>query len=122
MKAVPFRWSEIESDHPIALLHRKSIHGEKSLVARVTLEPGCHVAPHHHDSEQIAIVLSGKVVWSLGDPGGGEVEKLEMSGGEVLHLPSRVWHGVDALELTEIIDILSPPGPMGVDRQRDGAH
>jgi hypothetical protein len=40
-----------------------------------------------------------------------------MQGGEVLHLPSNLPHAVEALEETHILDMLSPPGPMGVDSQ-----
>lgn len=84
------------------------------LVAHVHLVKGCHVAFHQHESEQIAMVLSGRVRWFFGD---GRAD-LEMVGGEVLVLPSNVPHGVDALEDTEIIDLLSPIGPMGVDSQK----
>ncbi len=115
MNAVPYRWDEIEEDHPIALLHRKMIHGEQMLVARVRLEKGCHVEVHQHISEQVAVVLSGHARWTIGL--GADAHTREMRGGEVLHLPSNVPHGIDALEGTEIIDVLSPPGLMGVDRQ-----
>lgn len=111
------RWDEIEADHPIPLLHRKLVTGEQILVAMVSLEKGCHVALHHHVSEQIAYVMSGRVRWSLGMPGTAERREFEMTGGEVLHLPSNLPHEVFALEDTTILDMLSPPGPMGVDSQ-----
>jgi quercetin dioxygenase-like cupin family protein len=41
-----------------------------------------------------------------------------MSGGEALVLPANVPHGVDVLEDTEIIDVLTPIGLMGVDKQK----
>ncbi|MEA2554578.1 MAG: hypothetical protein QOJ65_2754 [Fimbriimonadaceae bacterium] len=94
------------------------ITGEKMMVARVHLEKGCHVATHFHESEQIAIVVSGRVRWGLGGEGTPERREVEMRGGEVMLLPSNVPHSVDALEDTEIIDVLSPVGPMGVDSQR----
>lgn len=123
MDATAFRWPEIDEDHPIEFLYRRMIKGEKMLVARVRLEKGCKVATHFHDSEQIAIVLSGRVRWGLGAEGSPERRELEMKGGEVMLLPSNVPHSVDALEDTEIIDVLSPVGLMGVDRQADqGAH
>lgn len=93
------------------------VKGEQMLVARVRLQPGCRVALHNHVSEQIACVLSGRVRWGIGEPGSTERSEFEMAGGEVLHLPSNVLHEVEALEETEILDILAPPGAMGVDSQ-----
>lgn len=117
MDATPLTWSKIAEDNPIALLARRTLQGEKVLVARVKLAKGCHVALHTHHNEQIALVLSGRVRWTLGAENSPERRELEMGGEEVLILPSQFPHGVDALEDTEIIDILSPPGPMGVDSQ-----
>lgn len=110
-------WDDIHEDSPIQLIHRRRIFGEKTLIAKVLLEKGCHVAPHHHDSEQIAYVVSGRVRWSLGEPGTSEFRNAETGAGEVVVLPSNFVHGVDALEDTIIIDVLSPPGEMGVDSQ-----
>ncbi|HJP82149.1 MAG TPA: cupin domain-containing protein [Fimbriimonadaceae bacterium] len=121
MSAIPYSWSMIPSDHPVELLHRQKIEGEQMLLARVHLEKGCHVALHHHVSEQMAIVIAGRVEWTLGEEGTVQ-EKVVMSFGEVLHIPANVWHGVDALEDTLIIDVLSPPGAMGVDSQQPRAH
>lgn len=120
MDATAYRWSEVDPDNPIALLSRQMVQGEQMLLARVHLERGCHVALHQHVSEQMAVVVSGHVAWTLGADGDPAQRTVEMRGGEVMHLPSNLWHGVDAIEDTEIIDILSPKGPMGVDRQ--GTH
>lgn len=117
MEAKPYRWTDVEADRPIELLSRRLVHGDQMLLANVHLAKGCHVALHRHASEQMAVVVAGHVLWTLGADGDPDQKRLEMKGGEVLHLPSNVWHGVDALEDTDIIDILSPPGLMGVDRQ-----
>lgn len=117
MEAHLHRWEDIEPDNPIDKLTRWKVEGEQMLLAKVHLAKGCHVALHQHVSEQMAVVVSGHVRWTIGPAGGADQQQLEMKGGEVLHLPANVWHGVNALEDTEIIDILSPPGAMGVDRQ-----
>ena len=117
MEKLLYRWNEIEADHPIPLLHRQMLRGEQILVAMVNLEAGCKVARHHHASEQIAYLISGRVRWGLGEPGTVERREFEMTGGEILHLPSNLPHEVEALEETHILDMLSPPGPMGVDSQ-----
>lgn len=111
------RWDAIEEDHPIALIHRKRIRADRLLLARVRLDQGCHVAPHRHESEQVAWIMSGRVRWSLGEPGTSEYRQVETGAGEVVRLPSGFLHGVDALEDTLILDILSPPGDMGIDTQ-----
>jgi quercetin dioxygenase-like cupin family protein len=116
MNARAYRWSQVEQDQPIPLLTRQRIHGANILAAKVHLGTGCHVALHNHPSEQLAIVLSGRVRWTIGEEGSNQ-DTVEMGGGEVLLIPSNVWHSVDALEDTEIVDILSPPGAMGVDSQ-----
>lgn len=119
MKPSNYRWDDVEADHPIALLHRKRLFGERMLVARVHLEKGCVVENHFHESEQIAIIISGHVRWNIGAPGSSEWREQEMFGGEVLVLPSNCPHGITALEDTEIIDVLSPPAAMGVDSLKE---
>lgn len=118
--ATRFNWNDVAEDNPIELLARRMITGEQMLVARVHLKKGCNVHTHHHVSEQMAVMISGHVRWGLGKEGSPERHEVEMRGGEVMWLPANVPHSVVALEDSEIIDILSPPGKMGVDNQ--GAH
>lgn len=113
--------SQLDQDFPIESIARRRVFGEKILFAEVNLAKGCHVAPHRHDSEQIAYVVRGKVKWTLGEPGSPEHREIVAEGGSVVVLPSNFLHGVDALEDTLVIDLLSPPGDMGVDRQ-EAAH
>jgi len=117
MEAIPYRWSEVAEDNPIPLLTRRMVKGEQALVAQVKLAKGCQVATHSHASEQIAIHVSGRVRWAIGEPGSATFEEREMVGGEVMVLPSNVVHSVYAIEDTVILDVLAPPGPMGVDNQ-----
>jgi quercetin dioxygenase-like cupin family protein len=111
------RLEEIAADNPVPLLQRQRLSGERILFAKVNLAKGCHVALHRHENEQIAYVVSGKVKWTFGEPGSADHREEVVEGGTVVHLPSNFPHGVDALEDTLIIDLLSPPGEMGVDRQ-----
>ncbi|HXH61362.1 MAG TPA: cupin domain-containing protein [Fimbriimonadaceae bacterium] len=118
MDAKVFSWDAVEQDHPVAKLHRRIVNGEKAMVAKVELEAGCEVATHHHEMEQIACVMSGRVLWRLGEHGTADYREVEVGGGQVVVLPSNVPHGVTAIEQTLIFDILSPPGAMGVDKQK----
>ena len=110
-------WKDLPQDNPVPLLFRRKALGERILVARITLLKGCQVASLHHESEQVCTVLSGLLRWSFGQPGSTEFRRQDIGPGEVLVLPSQTWHGVEALEDSEVIDMLSPPGPMGVDEQ-----
>ncbi len=111
-------WDSIEADHPVPLLSRKRVTAERVLIARVELEPGCEVAMHSHEMEQVACVMSGRVMFHLGEPGTSEFRDVEVGAGQVVELPSNFPHGVTALEPTLIVDILSPPGAMGVDQKK----
>ena len=112
------RIQDVEADTPIALLTRRRLFGDRILWAYVDLAQGCNVANHSHENEQIAFVISGKVLFRLGDAGSPEYREEIASGGTVVHLPGGFPHGVEALEDSVILDVLSPPGEMGVDRQR----
>lgn len=116
MNVQPQTWDSLPSDNPIPLLKREKLAAEQVLVARVNLGAGCVVAQHHHPSEQVAIMLTGRAMWTLGHP--GAEYQAEMVGGQLLHLPSGFPHGLTATQDCEIIDILSPPGAMGVDSQK----
>ena len=110
-------WDGVVADNPVPLLHRKRISADRIMVARVELEPGCEVAVHRHEMEQVACVMTGRVLWRLGEAGTADYREIEVTGGNVVRLPSNFPHGVTAIEHTLIFDILSPPGEMGVDKQ-----
>ncbi|MBX3119228.1 MAG: cupin domain-containing protein [Fimbriimonadaceae bacterium] len=117
MEATIYNLDDVRHEQPVPKIHLRRVRGERILFAHVTLEAGCHIATHHHESEQIAYVVSGRVLWRLGDPDQPGYREVEVTGGNVVVLPSNFPHGVDAIEETHIIDLLSPPGQMGVDRQ-----
>lgn len=122
MDAAVYRLDDVAEDNPAPLLFRKRVSGERILLAHVRLEKGCHVPVHHHEQEQVAYVVSGQVTWTLGEEGTPERRQITVEGGTVVHLPSNFPHGVDALEDTVIVDLLSPPGEMGVDRMKAEAE
>ena len=111
-------WDGVSADNPVPLLFRKRVIAERVMIARVELEPGCEVAVHRHEMEQVACVMSGRVLWRLGEKGTDNYREIEVSGGNVVVLPPNFPHGVTAIERTLIFDVLSPPGEMGVDRQK----
>ena len=114
MDPIVKKWSEIPFDQPVPGLDRNGLAGDHMYAAKVFLHPGCEVKVHQHLSEQMSIVVSGRIKWFLGE----ERREVEVTGGHVLHLPSNYPHGATAIEETLIYDILSPVGPMGVDSQK----
>ncbi len=110
--AQTFRWDEMAVDHPLEKIDRRRVVGEQVMLSHVTLHKGFSVASHAHENEQLAVVLSGRVKFTLGD-GTEHV----VAGGGVLWLPSNVPHAAEAIETSVVLDVFSPPSEKtGVDR------
>lgn len=108
-------WNDLEADHPMPLLERRRVHGERMTVARVVLQKGFRIDPHAHEEEQIAIILSGKIRFLVGEA--GNQKEMVLGADELLHFPSNVPHGAEALEETVVLDLFSPPAKAtGLDR------
>ena len=118
MESGVFALNDLPVDHPIPLLERHKIQGERILCAHILLKAGCHVAGHRHESEQLTYVMSGRARWTFGEPGTPRRETFEVTGDSVVLAPSNAWHEIVADEDTLLVDILSPPGAMGIDSQR----
>jgi len=72
------------------------------MLAHVILKAGSVVPAHSHENEQITYILKGALKFDIN---GKEVIVRE---GEVLHIPSNVMHGAEALEDTLDLDVFSP--------------
>jgi len=115
MTAQRFAWDELPADHPMDKIERRRIVGDKVMISRVTLDAGFEVPSHRHENEQLAVVLSGRIRFGVGEE--GSVEEIELVGGETLLLPSNTPHSARAIETTVILDVFSPPSETtGVDR------
>lgn len=111
-----YAWSLLPIDSPMPLLSRKRIMGEKMMISEITLQQGCTVPVHHHENEQFSVVLRGHLQFTVHDSQ-GNASTMDVRGGEVLHLPSQVPHGVVAVEETLVLDLFSPPSATtGIDR------
>jgi quercetin dioxygenase-like cupin family protein len=117
MIAVLYRWKELPADKPMALLERRRVIGEKSMISQVRLEKGCDIPSHSHENEQFACLLEGSMRFGLGEKGTSQWRELVLHAGEVLHLPSNCPHSAYALEDCLILDVFSPPSQTtGIDR------
>ncbi|MBI1827706.1 MAG: cupin domain-containing protein [Planctomycetes bacterium] len=104
-----FRWDELTTDAPMALLDRRRVIGEHAMISQVHLQKGCFVPSHAHANEQFVCIMKGRLHFVLNE--GSELlrENVTVGAGEVLHLPPNVPHSAEALEDTIVLDVFSPP-------------
>jgi quercetin dioxygenase-like cupin family protein len=88
------------------LFDRRLITGDRMMLAHVYLKKGCIVPRHQHENEQLTYVLEGALHFWIGED---EKQEITIRSGEVLHIPSNLWHKAEALEDTLDVDIFSPP-------------
>jgi quercetin dioxygenase-like cupin family protein len=82
----------------------RAVHGERLTLAVVELEPGAVVAEHHHEDEQLGVVLRGRLTLRVGD------EERAMDAGGTWRIASGVVHsGHAGPDGAEVIDVFSPP-------------
>ncbi|MEX0907759.1 MAG: cupin domain-containing protein [Gemmatimonadota bacterium] len=101
-----YRWDDVERERVTDQIDRKLITGATMMLAQVFIRRGAIVPKHQHHNEQLTYILSGALHFRIGADGADEVT---VRAGEVLHIPSNVWHEAEALEDTLDVDIFSPP-------------
>ncbi|HSJ09136.1 MAG TPA: cupin domain-containing protein [Longimicrobiales bacterium] len=101
-----YRWDDVERERVTDMLDRKLITGDGVMLAHVYLKKGCIVPRHQHHNEQFTYIIDGALRFEIGEDG---AEEVIVRAGEVLHIPSNVWHMAEALEDTLDMDIFNPP-------------
>jgi quercetin dioxygenase-like cupin family protein len=101
-----YRWDDMPKETVTPLLDRRLITGDRMMLAHVYLKKGCIVPRHQHDNEQLTYILSGALRFWIGED---EAQEVIVRAGDVLHIPSMVWHKAEALEDTLDVDIFDPP-------------
>lgn len=101
-----YRWDDMPIEEVTPMLGRRLVTGDTMMLAHVYLKKGCIVPRHHHHNEQLTYILSGALRFWIGED---EAQVLDLRAGEVLHLPSMVYHKAEALEDTLDVDVFSPP-------------
>lgn len=100
------RWDDVPLEKVTDQISRKLITGQGMMLAQVFLAKGAVVPKHQHHNEQFTYIISGGLRFYMGDDG---AEVIDVMAGEVLHIPSNVWHRAEALEDTLDVDIFNPP-------------
>jgi quercetin dioxygenase-like cupin family protein len=95
-------WESVHKEILNKRLWRKMVSGEKVMVAQLGLSKGCLVPLHHHESEQISVVLEGALKFEL------EGREVLVRAGELMVIPSNVPHSVLAMEDSISLDVFSP--------------
>ena len=112
-----YRWADLPTDKPMPLIQRRRIIGQNMMISQVLLKEGFVVPSHVHENEQFACVVRGRIRFGIGAEGSPEHQEIELTGGEVLHLPANVPHSAEALAETLILDLFSPPSEKtGIDQ------
>lgn len=101
-----YRWNDMPKEQVSDMLSRRLVTGERMMLAHVYLKKGCVVPRHQHENEQLTYILDGALKFLLG-PDGKEI--VTVRSGEVLYIPSNVFHEAHALEDTLDVDVFSPP-------------
>ncbi|MDP9348804.1 MAG: cupin domain-containing protein [Gemmatimonadota bacterium] len=114
-----FRWDDMPKEQVTDQISRRLVTGERMMLAHVYLEKGSIVPRHQHENEQLTYILEGALRFWIGED---EAEEVVVGPGEVLHIPSNVWHKAEALEDTLDVDIFSPPRQDWLDRTDDYFH
>jgi quercetin dioxygenase-like cupin family protein len=104
-KTTHVRWDDMPGERLNDKLERRYVTGQHITLAQFFLAKGCIVPTHEHESEQFSFVLRGCLRFRLGAEGGAVVD---VRGGEVLLIPSRLPHSAEALEDSEVSDAFSP--------------
>ena len=105
-KVTFYRWNDMPIEKVSDQLDRRLITGDRMMLAHVYLKKGCIVPKHQHENEQLTYILEGALHFWIGEHGEQEII---VRAGDVLHIPSMVWHKAEAIEDTLDVDIFDPP-------------
>lgn len=111
-----YRWDDIPREKITDMLDRRLITGDRMMLAHVYLKKGAIVPKHSHENEQLTYILEGALRFWIGED---ESKVVDVRAGEVLHIPSNVFHKAEALEETLDVDIFSPPRQDWLDKTDD---
>lgn len=98
------RLSDASFDEPFPGVRRYAANGERATLLRYTFTPGAGFPSHHHSEEQITLVESGELEFTLD----GEIRRV--GAGDVVVVPPDVPHGASACfgVRASLIAVLSP--------------
>ena len=101
---MPFiRYSEIAEREAFAGVRGRYFHSPQMTTGEVSLDAGVTVPVHSHPHDQMTLVLSGRLEFTLGE------ETHEIGPGDTVVIPGGVPHGVrTTLAECKLIDVFAP--------------
>ncbi len=96
--------NDLEPLFPLPGLEFRPVTTDSVMTNFVTFEPDAPAPMHHHFEQQIAIVLSGELTFTVGS------ETRVMHGGDCVVIPPHVEHGgVAGPQGCTALDVFTPP-------------
>jgi quercetin dioxygenase-like cupin family protein len=81
----------------------RSVHGERITMSVVELDPDAVVSEHHHENEQLGIVIQGSIAFRVG------AERRRLGPGDTWRIPPNTPHEATAgPEGAVVIDVFAP--------------
>src|SRR5690349_20798694 len=96
-----YDWEKIKPQQVTELYSRKIAAGDNVSVARLEVKAGAATRMHHHDVEEVIVVLKG--VWQFFLPTG----EVTLKANQMMTIPAGMSHGSRVLEDVVAIDICS---------------
>ena len=97
-------WSDAPHEDVLPGIVRQILDGDRQTLVRYVYQPGAVFPEHQHPQEQITVVLSGEIEFTVD----GKV--LVLRAGEAAVIPANVAHGarVTGTEVVATLNTLSP--------------
>jgi quercetin dioxygenase-like cupin family protein len=92
-----WRWSDVEEDEVFDGIARQRITGDSFNLVRYTYAPGSLFPEHSHPEEQLTVVHSGEIEFTVGG------ETLVLRGGMLAIIPAGVPHGARVLGAEPVV-------------------
>lgn len=97
-------WKDVPTEHAGDGIERQTVHGERQTLVRYWYAPGAIFPMHAHPEEQITVVLSGRITFTVGE------RAVTIGPGGIATIPGGVLHGATVAgdEPVETLNCMSP--------------
>ena len=97
-------WSDLPEENVFPGVTRQRLDTPRMSVVRYRYDPGAHFPTHSHPQEQLVLVLSGEIEFTVAN------RQVPVAAGSVLVIPPRIIHSARVLSTAQVdtINVLSP--------------
>jgi quercetin dioxygenase-like cupin family protein len=97
-------WDDIPDEPVRPGVRRRGFGTDRVLLVMNECEPGMDLRPHVHEFDQIAMIVSGRANYQVGE------ERNEMGPGSIVLIPAGVEHHIEPVgdEVVRNIDVFAP--------------